>query len=59
LVLKSKDVWGGQVVDAVGKAFLFPKDMKVWQEKRSEHMLENLKRDSILVSFQAFYLSVH
>jgi hypothetical protein len=58
-VLKSKDVRGGQVADAVGRALLLPKDMKVWQEKRSEHMLENLKRDSILVSFQAFYLSVH
>uniref|UniRef100_A0A2N9GI55 Uncharacterized protein n=1 Tax=Fagus sylvatica TaxID=28930 RepID=A0A2N9GI55_FAGSY len=23
--------------------------MKIWQEKRSEHMVENLKRDSILV----------
>ncbi len=56
-VLKSKDVRGGQVADAVGRALLLPKDMKVWQEKRFEHMLENLKRDSILVSFQAFYLS--
>ena len=47
------------MADTVGKALLFPKDMKVWQEKRAEHMLENLKRDSILVSFQAFYLSVY
>uniref|UniRef100_A0A2N9JBB6 Uncharacterized protein n=1 Tax=Fagus sylvatica TaxID=28930 RepID=A0A2N9JBB6_FAGSY len=47
-VLKSKDVRGGQVADAVGRALLLPKDMKVWQEKRFEHMLENLKRDSIL-----------
>ena len=47
------------MADAVGRALLFPKDMKIWQEKRSEHMLENLKGDSILVSFQAFYLSVH
>ena len=40
-VLKSKDVRGGQVVNTVGRALLLPKDMKVWQEKRSEHMLEN------------------
>ena len=39
--LKSKDVRGGQVADAVGRALFLPKDMKVWQEKRSEHMLEN------------------
>uniref|UniRef100_A0A2N9HMA6 Uncharacterized protein n=1 Tax=Fagus sylvatica TaxID=28930 RepID=A0A2N9HMA6_FAGSY len=32
----------------VGKALLLPQDMKVWQEKRSRHMLENLKRDSVL-----------
>jgi hypothetical protein len=50
-VLKSGSVRGGQVADAVGKALLLPEDMKVWQEKRSKHMLENLKRDSILVSF--------
>uniref|UniRef100_A0A2N9HCE6 Uncharacterized protein n=1 Tax=Fagus sylvatica TaxID=28930 RepID=A0A2N9HCE6_FAGSY len=49
-VLKSgKDVRGGQVAEAVEKALLLPEDMKVWQEKRSKHMLENLKRDSILV----------
>uniref|UniRef100_A0A2N9FM66 Uncharacterized protein n=1 Tax=Fagus sylvatica TaxID=28930 RepID=A0A2N9FM66_FAGSY len=49
-VLKSgKGVRGGQVAEAVGKALLLPEDMKVWQEKRSKHMLENLKRDSILV----------
>uniref|UniRef100_A0A2N9FK66 Transposase (putative) gypsy type domain-containing protein n=1 Tax=Fagus sylvatica TaxID=28930 RepID=A0A2N9FK66_FAGSY len=48
-VLKSgKGVRGGQVAKAVGKALLLPEDMKVWQEKRSKHMLENLKRDSIL-----------
>ena len=50
-VLKSRNVWDGQVADAVGKALLLPEDMKVWQEKRSKHMLENLKRDSVLVSF--------
>uniref|UniRef100_A0A2N9FSM6 Transposase (putative) gypsy type domain-containing protein n=1 Tax=Fagus sylvatica TaxID=28930 RepID=A0A2N9FSM6_FAGSY len=48
-VLKSgRGVRGGQVAEAVGKALLLPEDMKVWQEKRSKHMLENLKRDSIL-----------
>uniref|UniRef100_A0A2N9FZB0 Uncharacterized protein n=1 Tax=Fagus sylvatica TaxID=28930 RepID=A0A2N9FZB0_FAGSY len=46
--LKGGDVRGGKMVDAVGKALLLPEDMKVWQEKRSKHMLENLKRDSIL-----------
>jgi hypothetical protein len=39
------------VADAVGTALLLPEDMKVWQKKRSKHMLENLKRDSVLVSF--------
>uniref|UniRef100_A0A2N9HR10 Uncharacterized protein n=1 Tax=Fagus sylvatica TaxID=28930 RepID=A0A2N9HR10_FAGSY len=48
LILKSKEVQGGQVADVVGRALLLPKDMKIWQEKRSEHMLENLKGDSIL-----------
>ena len=59
LVLKSKEVRGGQVVDAVGRALLLPKDMKIWQEKRSEQMLENLKRDSILVSFQTLYFRIY
>ena len=58
-VLKSKEVRGGQVSDAVGRALLHPKDMKIWQEKRSEHMVENLKHDSILVSFQTFYLKIY
>jgi hypothetical protein len=58
-VLKSgKGVRGGEVAEAVGKALLLPEDMKVWQEKRSKHMLENLKRDSILVSFEALYSNV-
>ncbi len=47
------------MADAVGRALLLPKDMKVWQEKRSEHMVENLKRDSILVSLQTFYLRIY
>uniref|UniRef100_A0A2N9IIK0 Uncharacterized protein n=1 Tax=Fagus sylvatica TaxID=28930 RepID=A0A2N9IIK0_FAGSY len=43
-VLKSgRGVRGGQVAEAVGKALLLPEDMKVWQEKRSKHMLENLQ----------------
>ena len=58
-VLKNKEVRGGQVADAVGRALLFSKDMKVWQEKRSEHMVENLKCDSILVSPQTFYLRIY
>jgi hypothetical protein len=60
-VLKSgRGVRGGQVAEAVGKALLLPEDMKVWQEKRSKHMLENLKRDSILVSLalQCFIMHV-
>ena len=46
------------MAEAVGKALLLPEDMKVWQEKRSKHMLENLKRDSILVSFESFYSNI-
>jgi hypothetical protein len=60
-VLKSgRGVRGGQVAEAVGKALLLPEDMKVWQEKRSKYMLENLKRDSILVSLvlQCFIMHV-
>ena len=58
-VLKSgKSVRGGEVAEAVGKALLLPEDMKVWQEKRSKHMLENLKRDSIWVSFESFYSNI-
>uniref|UniRef100_A0A2N9FR87 Uncharacterized protein n=1 Tax=Fagus sylvatica TaxID=28930 RepID=A0A2N9FR87_FAGSY len=40
--------WGGQVVDAVGKALLLPRDMRIWQEDSSERLIENLKRDSVL-----------
>jgi hypothetical protein len=58
-VLKSGVVRGGQVAEAIGKALLLPEDMKAWQEKRSRHMLENLKRDSVLVSFKTFYSIVH
>jgi hypothetical protein len=46
------------MAEAVGKALLLPEDMKVWQEKRSRHMLENLKLNSILVSFEALYSNV-
>ena len=46
------------MAEAVGKVVLLPEDMKVWQEKRSKHMLENLKHDSILVSFETFYSNV-
>jgi hypothetical protein len=59
-VLKSgRGVRGGQVAEAVGKALLLPEDMKVWQEKRSKYMLENLKRDSILVSFVLHCFVMH
>ena len=50
-VVKGKEVRGGQVADAIGRALLLPKDMKIWRGNTSEHMVENLKRDSILVSF--------
>ena len=46
------------MVEVVGKAIRLLEDMKVCQEKRSKHMLENLKRDSILVSFEALYSNV-
>ncbi len=42
---------GGQVADAIGKALLLPRDMKVWQGASSERVVENLKRDAVLVSF--------
>ena len=29
-VWKSKDVWGGQIADVIGRALLLPKDMKAW-----------------------------
>jgi hypothetical protein len=44
-VVKGRDVHGGQVADAIGRALLLPKDMKIWQANNSEHMVENLKRD--------------
>jgi hypothetical protein len=50
-VIKGNEAGGGQVVDAIGKALLLPRDIKVWQEDSSECMLKNLKRDSVLVSF--------
>ena len=43
---------GGQVADAVGKALLLPRDMRIWQGDSSERLIENLKHDSVLVSFQ-------
>ena len=53
-VWKSKDVRGGQIADAVGRALLLPKDMRAWQGNNSTQMIENLKRDSVVVSF-VFY----
>jgi hypothetical protein len=54
-VWKSKDLRGGQIADAVGNALLLPKDMKAWRGSNSMQMIENLKRDSVVVSF-VFYL---
>ena len=57
-VWKSKDVRGGQIADAVGRALLLPKDMRAWQGNDSAQMVENLKRDSVVVSFSTlFFLS--
>ena len=42
------------MADAVGKALLLLRDMKIWQGDSSERMLENLKRDFVLVSFYTF-----
>jgi hypothetical protein len=50
-VWKSKDVRGGQIADALGSALLLPKDMKNWKGNDSKHMIDNLKRDSVVVSF--------
>ena len=50
-VWKSKDVRGGQIADAVGSALLLPKDMKAWKGGNSTQMIENLKCDSVVVSF--------
>jgi hypothetical protein len=53
-IWKSKDVRGGQIADAIGRALLLPKDMRAWQGNNSAQMIENLKRDSVVVSF-VFY----
>jgi hypothetical protein len=55
LVWKSKDVRGGQIADAIGRTLLLPKDMRAWQGSNSTQMIENLKHDSVVVSF-VFYL---
>ena len=54
-VVKGNEVRGGQVADAIGKALLLPRDMKIWQGDSSERMIENLKRDSVLVVFKHFF----
>uniref|UniRef100_A0A2N9G863 Uncharacterized protein n=1 Tax=Fagus sylvatica TaxID=28930 RepID=A0A2N9G863_FAGSY len=46
--LKSKDVRGGQIADAIGRALLLPKDMRAWQGNNSAQMVKNLKRDSVM-----------
>ena len=55
-IWKSKDVRGGQIADAVGRALLLPKDMKAWQGNNTTQMIENLKRDSVVVSFVFYFL---
>uniref|UniRef100_A0A2N9IRN8 Uncharacterized protein n=1 Tax=Fagus sylvatica TaxID=28930 RepID=A0A2N9IRN8_FAGSY len=47
-VVKGKEVWGGQVADAIEKALLLSKDMMIWQGDSSERLVENMKRDSVL-----------
>jgi hypothetical protein len=54
-VWKSKDVRGGQIADAVGRALLLPKDVRAWQGNNTTQMIENLKRDSVVVSFFFFF----
>ena len=53
-VWKSKDVRVGQIADAVGRALFLPKDMRAWQRNNLTQLIENLKRDSIVVR-SAFY----
>ena len=55
-VWKSKDVRGGQIADVVGSALLLPKDMKSWKGSNSTQMIENLKHDSVVVSFILYFL---
>ena len=51
-VVKGNEARGGQVADAIGKALLLSRDMKIWQGDSFEHMIENLKRNLVLVNFQ-------
>jgi hypothetical protein len=55
-VWKSKDVRGGQIADAVGRALLLLKDVRSWQGNNTTQMIENLKRDSVVVSFIFYFL---
>jgi hypothetical protein len=57
--VKGKEVWGGQVADAIEKALLLSKDVMIWQEDSSERLVENMKRDSVLVSFQTLYFRIY
>ncbi len=60
-VVKGNEAWarGGQVADAVGKAFLLLRDMRIWQGDSSKRLIENLKHDLVLVVFKRFlYLDV-
>ena len=60
-VVKSNEAraQGGQVADAVGKALLLPRDIRIWQGDSSECLIETLKRDSVLVSFQILFILGH
>uniref|UniRef100_A0A2N9IKC7 Uncharacterized protein n=2 Tax=Fagus sylvatica TaxID=28930 RepID=A0A2N9IKC7_FAGSY len=44
---KSKNDRATRKANVVGKSLLFPKDMKSWQENSFEHVIENLKRNSV------------
>ena len=55
-VWKSKDVRGGQITDAVGSVLLLPKDVRAWQGNNTTQMIENLKHDSVVVSFVFCFL---
>ncbi len=61
LVIKGNEARarGGQVAYVVGKAFLLPRDMRIRQGDSSECLIEILKCDSVLVSFQMLFIPRH
>ena len=40
------------MADAIGKALLLPRDIRIWQGDSSKRLIKTLKWDSVLVSFQ-------